>query len=98
LAYNLSIAGVHTYHVGQDAILVHNSCSGEPNFDDPSQSPGEGWEWRGPPDKGSWYNPATRETLHPDLDHPEPIGPHFDYRDPDRNFFRIFRDGTVVPK
>ena len=27
LAYNLSIAGVHTYHVGDDAILVHNDCS-----------------------------------------------------------------------
>lgn len=27
LAYNLSIAGVHTYHVGGDAILVHNDCS-----------------------------------------------------------------------
>lgn len=26
LAYNLSIAGVHTYHVGPDAILVHNTC------------------------------------------------------------------------
>lgn len=26
LAYNLSIRGVHTYHVGQDAILVHNDC------------------------------------------------------------------------
>lgn len=26
LAYNLSIAGVHTYHVGDDAILVHNDC------------------------------------------------------------------------
>lgn len=26
LAYNLSIAGVHTYHVGADEILVHNTC------------------------------------------------------------------------
>ncbi|MEZ5094656.1 MAG: polymorphic toxin-type HINT domain-containing protein [Nocardioides sp.] len=26
LAYNLSIAGVHTYHVGPDAIVVHNDC------------------------------------------------------------------------
>ena len=30
LAYNLSIAGVHTYHVGQDAILVHNTCGYTP--------------------------------------------------------------------
>jgi hypothetical protein len=27
LAYNLSIAGVHSYHVGDDAILVHNTCN-----------------------------------------------------------------------
>ncbi|GAA3671064.1 hypothetical protein GCM10022237_33510 [Nocardioides ginsengisoli] len=26
-AYNLSIEGVHTYHVGNDAVLVHNDCS-----------------------------------------------------------------------
>jgi hypothetical protein len=26
LAYNLSINGVHTYHVGEDDILVHNAC------------------------------------------------------------------------
>ena len=51
----------------------------------PAKSPGEGWEWRGqsgsrPGDKeGSWYNPETGESLHPDLDHPESIGPHWDY-------------------
>ncbi|MGE4114826.1 MAG: polymorphic toxin-type HINT domain-containing protein [Candidatus Nanopelagicales bacterium] len=27
LAYNLSVEGIHTYHVGEDAILVHNSCA-----------------------------------------------------------------------
>ncbi len=26
LAYNLSVQGIHTYHVGDDEILVHNSC------------------------------------------------------------------------
>jgi RHS repeat-associated protein len=46
---------------------------------DPTQPPGEGWEWRGngPPgsEQGSWYNPTTEESLHPDLNHPDPIGP-----------------------
>jgi hypothetical protein len=74
------------------------SPSGTPNFDNPGESPGPGWEWRGPADKGSWYNPETGESLHPDLEHPEPIGPHYDYRAPDGQFYRIFRDGTVVPK
>ena len=26
LAYNLSIEGVHTYHVGMSDVLVHNTC------------------------------------------------------------------------
>lgn len=26
LAYNLSIEGIHTYHVGESEILVHNTC------------------------------------------------------------------------
>ncbi len=26
-AYNLSIEGIHTYHVGDDQVLVHNTCS-----------------------------------------------------------------------
>ncbi|MBN2736069.1 MAG: hypothetical protein JXR70_03750 [Spirochaetales bacterium] len=52
---------------------------------DPTKSPGEGWEWRGRPNSqpgdqfGSWHNPDTGESLHPDLDHPEGIKPHWDY-------------------
>jgi hypothetical protein len=76
--------------------------TGSPNFEDPSQSPGTGWEWRGqqPPGgpNGAWYNPSTGESLHPDLSHPDPIGPHYDYRAPDGTFYRIYPDGTVVPK
>ncbi|WP_167736455.1 RHS repeat-associated core domain-containing protein [Nocardioides sp. 1609] len=30
-AYNLSIAGVHTYHVGEASILVHNDCGYRPS-------------------------------------------------------------------
>jgi hypothetical protein len=58
-----------------------------PNFGDPSESPGPGWEWRGSgpegSSRGSWYNPLTDQSLHPDLDHPGPIGPHYDYSGPD---------------
>jgi uncharacterized protein RhaS with RHS repeats len=72
--------------------------SGTPNFEDPTQPPGPDWEWRGPSDKGSWYNPNTGESLHPDLGHPDPIGPHYDYRAPDGSFYRIFPDGTIQPK
>lgn len=67
--------------------------------DDPTVSPGEEWEWRGPEDKGSWYNPNTGETLHPDLNHPEPEGPHWDYI-PYKNGpqYRILPDGSIIPK
>ena len=67
--------------------------------DDPNVSPGEGWEWRGPKNKGSWYNPETGETLHPDLNHPLPEGPHWDYI-PYKNGpqYRVRPDNTVEPK
>ncbi|RMD66214.1 hypothetical protein D6833_01785, partial [Candidatus Parcubacteria bacterium] len=61
--------------------------------------PGEDWEWkgRGPPrsGKGSWHNPKTGESLHPDLHHPPPIGPHWDYVDPEGDSWRIFPDGRT---
>ncbi len=77
--------------------------SDTPNFDDPSQSPGPGWEWRGngPPgsSEGSWYNPGTGESLHPDLGHGGDIKPHYDYL-PKRNGpgFRVYPGGRSVPK
>jgi RHS repeat-associated protein/uncharacterized repeat protein (TIGR01451 family) len=39
LAYNLSVEGIHTYHVGDNAVLVHNTC-GVWALDDLSQSGG----------------------------------------------------------
>ncbi|WP_217697942.1 polymorphic toxin-type HINT domain-containing protein, partial [Sinomonas mesophila] len=27
LAYNLSVEGIHTYHIGEQGILVHNTCA-----------------------------------------------------------------------
>lgn len=70
--------------------------------DDPQQCPGPGWEWRGKQpvggDKGAWHNPETGESLHPDLDHPEPIGPHWDYTDRNGNGWRVYPDGRKEPK
>ena len=43
--------------------------------------------------KGNWYNPNTGEILHLDLDHPQPIGPHWDFRDILRQWWRIFKNG-----
>ncbi len=70
---------------------------------DPTKCPGEGFEWRGKGNptsgKGSWYNPTTGESLHPDLRHPPPIKPHWDYEGPNfPNGWRLNIDGTAEPK
>jgi hypothetical protein len=70
---------------------------------DPTLPPGPGWVWRGRPGsqpgdpEGGWYNPDTQETLHPDLNHEEPIGPHWDYIAPTGQKYRWFPDGTIEP-
>ena len=67
------------YNDGEDVEI-------DPPGWEPTKSPGEGWEWKGksrsqPGDKeGSWHNPETGESLHPDLDHPEGKKPHWDYK------------------
>jgi RHS repeat-associated protein len=70
---------------------------------DPKDPPGPDWEWRGKgdpgTDKGSWYNPGTGESMHPDLKHPEPVGPHWDYTDPSGKQWRVDPgSGMMTPK
>ena len=68
--------------------------------DDPTVAP-DGYVWRGKGPQGSkegnYYNPDADASLHPDLDHPEPIGPHWDYKGPEGKF-RIYPDGRITPK
>jgi len=70
-------------------------------FNKPSKSPGSGWEWRGPgkpgTPKGAWFKPKTGETLHPNLDHKPPIGPHWDYI-PYKNGpkYRVNANGKII--
>ena len=70
--------------------------------DDPGKPPGPDWEWRGKgapgSGEGSWYNPKTGESLHPDLNHPDPVGPHWDYKAPDKTQWRVYPDGRMEPK
>src|SRR5665213_329437 len=65
---------------------------------DPSIPPGPGWQWKGkgPPGsrQGNWVNPETEESLHPDSDHGPPIGPHWDWTDPNENEWRLPNDGS----
>lgn len=79
--------------------------SSVPDFpgNNPSKVPTD-YEWRGKPGStpgskdGNYYNPSTKESLRPDLNHPDPIGPHWDYRDPSGTWWRIFPNGRKEPK
>ncbi|HAB98353.1 MAG TPA: hypothetical protein DCE71_00855, partial [Parachlamydiales bacterium] len=72
---------------------------------DPTVSPDSGFEWKGKgkpgTGKGSWVKGqrGSQEILYPDLDHPPPIGPHWDYESSDfPEGIRIFPNGTWSPK
>jgi hypothetical protein len=71
--------------------------------DDPTKAP-PGTEWRGQPGstpgskEGAYYNPKTRESFHPDLQHGGKIPPHWDYRDPSGAFHRLFPGNIAVPR
>lgn len=70
--------------------------------DDASECPGDDFKWRGKGDPnsggGSWYNPKTKESLHPDFNHKGDMKPHWDYVGPDNEEARIFTDGTWMWK
>ena len=67
-------------------------------------SPPPGYQWRGKPGslpgskEGNYYNPDTGECLRPELDHPYPIGPHWDYKDVNEKWHRVYPDGTSEQK
>jgi RHS repeat-associated protein len=85
----------------EQAANALSALGAQPDFENPA-APGEGWEWRGSGEpgsaKGSWYNPSSGESLHPDLSHPGQIGPHYDWTAPDGTTYRVYPDGRVVPK
>jgi hypothetical protein len=60
----------------------------------PSDSPGKGWEWKGKGDpsdgKGNWVNDGTGQKLHPDLNHPPPKPPHWGLTNPDGSKWDFF--------
>ena len=84
---------------------VRDFCASTPAWpgNDPSVAP-PGTEWRGKPGstpggkEGNYVDPNTGESYRPDLNHPDPIGPHWDHRDTDGNWGRIYPDGTRVTK
>jgi len=69
---------------------------------DPTKPPGKGFEWRGGGNpgtrEGSWYNPQSKEIWRSDFHHPGPIGPHWDYRDANGVWWRVYPDGHKEQK
>ena len=69
---------------------------------DPSITPSKDFEWRGKSDpkggKGTWYNLKTGEKWNSDLNHGDPIGPHWDYIDSNGNKYRVLPDGRFEKK
>jgi RHS repeat-associated protein len=87
------------------------SASDIPNvdWDEPSKPPrgsdGKEWEWRGKLPQGGaqggYVNPTNPDqSVHPDLGHPDPVGPHWDFTDRGKtpSGWRIFPDGSIKPK
>ena len=78
------------------------------SWTDPSQPPvgrdGQAWVWHGLDaqggKRGGYVNPAKPyQSVHADLGHGEPHGPHWDYTDRETGrMCRLFPDGTVRPK
>ena len=107
-------AGVYGAKIGSAGNSPMNTSGGgrTPNTtntkitypgNDPTKCNVPGYEWRGsgPPasGKGNFVNMKTGSWLHPDLNHGPPIGPHWDYGVRGNNqTFRIFPDGSIVPK
>ena len=78
-----------------------SKCPGKDGFWDPSKPPHEGWSWEGnvPPGQvgGRWRSNGGKGpmTLRPDLNHPGPKGPHWEYTDPLGKKWDCWKDGTI---
>lgn len=84
---------------GSPNNLPRQRCPKGDDFWKTAKSPGKGWEWRGNPRApvgsrlGAWHNPATGESLHPDVTHLPGKPPHWTYTDPRGNRWECYEDG-----
>jgi hypothetical protein len=101
-----AVIGATALGIGGYALYEHYHQQNTPAVPfpgfDPTVAPNDQVGWRGKGDhasgKGSWVNPNTGEVYHPDLNHPLPIGPHWDYTDAKGKQWRLYPDGRVEPK
>jgi len=103
-----SNADPHVAQIFPPPLLFEQPLFARPPFaefpKDPKLPPGPGFQWKGQPGsqpgdpEGSWYNPNGPETLRPDMEHKPPIGPHWDYKAPNKQWYRWFPDGRFELK
>jgi hypothetical protein len=108
--YNFGVGNYHSYFVSSISVLTHNGNDNclLPAIPFPQTPgnvpPGPDWEWRGKPGSvpggkdGNRVNPKTGESLRLYTEHPDTVGPHWDYKDPNGDWYRVFPDGSNVPK
>lgn len=71
--------------------------------DDPTVSPGDGFEWKGKAGApvgspyGYWENKETGDRLHPDFQHKPPKGPHWGWYRLKKFIMDLFRPGGWPP-
>ncbi len=67
---------------------------------DPTVPPGPDYEWHGRPpiggDKGAWVNRTNGISIHPDLNHLPPKGPHYDVKDLFGTVWSLFENGEMI--
>lgn len=97
------------YKVSEDEKKKKRDLEDKPPYDgqslgnDPSKCPGEGFEWKGTDKPGTGYGSwvkgkgEDKEIFYPDLEHPAPIGPHWDYTGQGYKG-RFYPDGQWKPK
>jgi RHS repeat-associated protein len=106
--FTLMLQGTHSVpefmNQVQTSTLINMSIAPSVTFPgwDPNVAPGEGFGWRGTGDpasgEGNYIKPGSKERWRPDFQHADPIGPHWDYTDPQGRDWRVFPDGRVEPK
>jgi RHS repeat-associated protein len=98
----INTISIYNKYINQSSVtLTVNASIGYPG-NDATQPPSSDWEWRGKGEPGSgegnYYNPKTGESLHPDLGHGPPIGPHWDYKNKGGEWGRLYPDGSFELK
>ncbi|TBB15098.1 hypothetical protein ELH51_33610 (plasmid) [Rhizobium ruizarguesonis] len=102
-----ALGGAIGYALGDRIDAWSQQGPGEPpdfDFWDPTSPPSrpgaEDFQWKGKLPvggrEGAWANPD--ESIHPDLGHGPPHGPHWDWNDCNGNQWRCFPDGSIKPK